>query len=259
MKNNVEKHNSSQGPLFLRKPEGAESSARLPSFYSPPVLKVEGTEKFPLSYSSDVYMTIRLKVTEFSRKQATLLAGQAIFEVALRGITITDWFILEFLYSYLLGTKLSPFDLKNPKELELSLLLKIILSSVDWIDLDGYEQLSDDVQVAIDSSQYVPSLRTYQSRKNLYRLDSYFQVRFVPIDNSFERQKNGTIRYSSYCKGYGESSRMGRRLKTRPSAELDGEPVDLEKERLINLNLQTIGKTLQLVMLEIKYALRKRS
>lgn len=257
MKDHSFDYNPSRDPLFLKDPEGAEFSTRLPSVYSPPILKVEGTEKFPLSYSSEVYMTIRLKVSEFSRKQATLLAGQAILEVSQGGLSLTDWFILEFLYSYLLGSKSSPLDLKNPKELELTLLLKIILSSVEWLDLEGYEQLPLDVQSAIEDCKWVPSLRTYQSRSDLYRLNRYFAVRFVPIDTLLERQK-GTIRYSSYCKGYGESSRMGRRLKTRPSAELDGEPVDLEKESLIKLNLPRIGQILQLVMLETRYALRKR-
>lgn len=250
-------YNPTQDPLFYKEPEGAEFSTRLPSVYSPPVLKVEGAEKFPLSYSSEVYMTIRLRISEFSRKQATLLAGQAILEISQGGISLTDWIILEFLYSYLLGSKQSPMELKNPKELELTLLLKIILSSVDWIKLEDYAQIPSDVLSAIENCKWVPSLRTYSSRKNLYRLDRYFAVRIVPIDTLRERQK-GTIRYSSYCKGYGESSRMGRRLKTRPSAELDGEPVDLERESLIKLNLPRIGQILQLVMLETRYALRKR-
>jgi hypothetical protein len=252
----IEKSNS-QVPLFLRKPEGAEFSPRLPSSYSPPILAVEGKEKFPLLYSADVNMTIRLKISEFSRKQATILAGQAILEVSQGGISLTDWLILEFLYSYLLGQKQEAFELKDSKEFELTLLLKVILSSVSWIELEGYEQLPQDVLSAIETSKWIPSLRTYQSRRSLYSLNRYFAVRFVPIDDLMER-RSGTTRYSSYCKGYGESSRMGRRQKTRPSAELDGEPVDLEKERLINLPLSRIGEILNLVMLETKYALRKR-
>jgi hypothetical protein len=256
MKKKTNNLSPQDSPFFLNS-EGAEFSSRLPSVYSPPKLSVEGKEKFPISLSADVNMTIRLKVTEFSRKQATLLAGQAIFEVAQSGISLTEWMVLEFLYSYLLGTKLDPLDLKNPKELELTLLLKIILASVSWIETSGYEQLPQEVLKVIEDCHWVPSLRTYASRKSLFSLDRYLVVRFVPIDNLLERNK-GTTRYSSYCKGYGESSRMGRRKKTRPSAELDGEPVNLERERLINLPLERISQILQMVMLETKYTLRKR-
>lgn len=257
MKNNSTKNSFSGSSIPLRKPEGAEFSPRLPSVYSLPVLQVEGIEKFPMSYSTDVNLTIRLRVKEFTRKQATLLLGQSLYEVANYGITLVDWMSLEFLYSYLLGQKQSPMELKNPKELELTLLLKIVLSSGTWIELEGREQLPEDILSAIENCKWVPSWRTYSSRRNLFQLNKFLEVRLVPVDNIIERQK-GTIRYSSYCKGYGESSRMGRRQKTRPSSELDGEPVDLEKDNLIKLPFQRISQILQLVTLEIKYSLRKR-
>jgi hypothetical protein len=257
MKNISEKKSFSSSSIPLRKPEGAEFSPRLPSVYSPPNLKVEGYDKFPLSYSIDVNLTIRLKVSEFTRKQATILVGQALYEISRYGITLVDWLSLEFLYSYLLGQKLDPFELKNPKELELTLLLKIVLSSGSWLSLEDSEQLPEEILSAIVNCKWVPSFRTYSSRKSLFRIDKFLKVRFVPVDVIFERQK-GTIRYSSYCKGYGESSRMGRRQKTRPSSETDGEPVDLEKDNLIKLPFDRISQILHLVSLEIKYSFRKR-
>jgi len=241
-------------PLLPTK--GTEFSPRLPSDYSPPTLSIEGFEEYQKIYSSDVNLTIRLKVNEFSRKQATLICGQVLYLVAHKGLGILDWMILEFLYSYLLGSKLEYLQLKNFKEFELSLLLKIVLLSGTWIDLEGKSQLPEDIKLSILHSKWVPNKRTYHSRENLYRLDKFLQVRIVPIDNLIERSK-GTIRYSSYCKGYGESSHLGRRLKTRPSAELDGEPVDLEKETLPKVPLLEISQILQLVMLEIKYQNRK--
>jgi hypothetical protein len=257
MKNKNENLNSqdSSFPLFT---EETEFSSRLPSVYSPPKLSVKKSKgRFPISLSTDVNMTIRLKVSEFSRKQATILAGQALFEVAQSGISLGEWMILEFLYSYLLGNKLDPFELKNPKEFEISLLLKVILSSVSWIDPEGYEQLPQEILSLIEKSPWVPSLRTYSSRKSLFSLERFLVVRFVPIDNLIERNK-GTLRYSSYCKGYGESRQTGRCKKTRFSAELDGEPVNLENESLIKLPLQKIERILQLTMLEIKYTFQKR-
>lgn len=256
MESSRRKPNLSLDPLSLGS-RGTESSARLPSNYSPPTLAVEGAELFPLIFTTDVNLTIRLKVTEITRKQITLLAGQCLYEVLTEGLSLGDWITLEFLYSYLIGSKLDPLYINNPKEVELALLLKVVLIGGSWIGLEGKVQLPEDIQVLLRSSKWVPNSRTYQSRKEMFRLSKYLQVRIVPVDDLIDRSK-GTIRYSSYCKGYGESSRMGRRQKTRPSPELDGEEVDLEKENLIKFPLQQIGQLLQIVLVETRYKLQKK-
>jgi len=237
--------------------EGNESSARLPWDYSPPVLKVKGAEQVQFVYSCDVNLTIRLLVSEFTRKQATLLTGQALFEVAQKGISIGDWMILEFLYSYLLGSKEEALRLKNFKELELTLLLKVVLLSGTFMGLEGRKELPEDIKSLILASRWVPSYRTWHSRKVSFQMNKFLEVRIVPIDNLIERQK-GTVRYSSYCKGYGESSHMGRRQKTRPSSELDGIPVDLEKDQTVRLDLFEISTVMSLILKEIKYQHKKR-
>jgi hypothetical protein len=206
-------------------------------------------------YSSDVNLTIQLRVTEFTRKQATLLSGQALYKVATEGMGILDWMTLEFLYNFLLGSKLEPLNLKDSKELELALLLKVVLLSGTWMGLEEKGQLPEDIQNMIHSSQWVPTSRTFQSREQHFRLDKFLYVRIVSIDALTERSK-GTIRYSSYCKGYGESSHMGRRQKTRPSAELDGEPVKLEEETKVPLS--RISQILDLVLLETRYKTLQR-
>lgn len=235
---------------------GIESSARLPWDYSPPTLKVEGAEKFPFIFSSDVNLTIQLKVKEFTRKQATLLAGQALYLVLHEGLTIGDWITLEFIYSYLLGQKLEPLKVKNPKELELLLLLKIVLLSGTWIGLSGKSKLPEDIQLLLESSKWVPNKRTFSSRKVLFSLDKFLSVRIVPIDFLIDRQK-GTIRYSSYCKGYGESSHMGRRQKTRTSSELDGEDVNIEREETVRIPLELYSLLFNLNLLELKYTKKR--
>lgn len=236
---------------------GSESSARLPWVYSQPTLSIEGAEKFPLIYSKDVNLTIQLKVKEFTRKQATVLAGQALFKVAHWGLNLGDWMVLEFLYSYLLGSKLSSYKLKNFKELELSLLLKVVLLSGTWLGLEEKVMLPEDIQFLLLSSKWVPNKRTFHSRETYFQMNKFLSVRIVPVDALIERSK-GTIRYSSYCKGYGESSHMGRRQKTRPSPELDGEPVELEKEEYVNIPLNQYGQILQIVLKEIKYSFQKK-
>jgi len=240
MKSNKRKPNESHVAPFLEISDGNESSARLPWNYSPPTLKVEGADQFPLIYSTEVNLTIQLKVKEFTRRQATILCGQAIYEVVHEGLSIGDWITLEFLYSYLLGSKNDPMRVKNPKELELLLLLKIILLSGTWMKLEGKVQLPEDVLFLIENSKWIPNERTYYSRFFTFRIDKFLSVRIVPVDLMIERSKE-TVRYSSYCKGYGESSHMGRRQKTRPSAELDGEEIHIETEEEVILPLELYG------------------
>jgi hypothetical protein len=55
---------------------------------------------------------------------------------------------------------------------------------------------------------------------------NYLQAKTVPLELLIERS-GFSKRYSSYCKGYGEGGSLSSRSrKTRPSAELDGEPED---------------------------------
>lgn len=237
--------------------EGSESSARLPWDYSPPTLKVQGAEEYHMIFQENVNLTISLKVTEFSRKQATLLAGQALYQVSEEGLSLGDWMVLEFLYNYLIGSKREPLEMKNFKELELTLLLKVVLLSGTFMNLEEKVQLPEDIKSLLTASRWVPNRRTYFSRKVAFQLNKFLYVRIVPIDNFIDRSK-GTIPYSSYCKGYGESSRMGRRQKTRFSAELDGTQPDILREQALRLDLFNIQTVMSANLLEIKYKNRKK-
>jgi hypothetical protein len=238
-------------PDILR---GSESSARLPSDYSPPTLAVEGSEEYFGAISFDVQVTVRSKL-DLTRKQLCMLTGIALSDVAEKGLGLSDWMVLEWLYSSLLGNKQTPYERKDPKEFELSLLCKIVLLSGTWMGLEGKVKLPQDTQELILNSRFVPKGRTKASWRQSWNIAKFIEIRAVPLDVLLERSK-GTNRYSSYCKGYGESSRLGRRQKTRPSAELDGEPVDLEKDKMMNLDLQRISQLLTAVLLEIKYTNR---
>jgi len=239
------------------KTEVVESSARLPWDYSHPTLQVEGAEHFHMVYSTEVNLTIRLKVKEFTRKQATLLVGQSLYQVLTEGISIGDWMVLEFLYSYLLGSKQYPTQVKNYKEFELLLLLKIVLLSGNWMGLEEKVQLPEDIQNLLKLSKWIPNKRTFFSRKASFQMNKFLQVQIVPIDTLIERSK-GNERYSSYCKGYGESSHMGRRQKTRPSSELDGEPVDLDRENITLIPWDLVPLVQTTIQLERKYRPKKR-
>jgi hypothetical protein len=256
MKNSKRKlKNSLDSSLYLKNLRGSESSARLPSDYSPPTFAVKGSdEEYFGAISFDVQMTVRSKV-DFTRKQLCMLSGFALSEVTEKGLGLSDWMILEWLYCNLLGNKQEYLQRKDKVEFELCLLLKVVLLGGTWMGLEGKVELPEDIQKLVLSSKYVPSGRTKASWKQSWNLEKFLEIRAVPLDVLLERTGN-TTRYSSYCKGYGESSRMGRRQKTRPSAELDGEPVDLEKDKMMNLDLLRISQILTAVLLEEKYTHR---
>jgi len=251
----LEKDLSLSTSLPSKESRGTEVSInRLPSDYSPPTLAVKGVEQVQKIITTDVQMTCRSTIF-LTRKQICMLAGIALSDVAVSGLNLSDWMVLEFLYSSLLGNKQSPYERKDRMEFELSLLLKVVLLSGTWMKLEGKVKLPDDIQFLILSSRYVPNEHTKSSWRQKWNIAKFIEIRLVPLDVLMERSK-GTERYSSYCKGYGESSRLGRRKKLRPSAELDGEPVDLEKDKMMNLDLQRISQILSAVLLEIKYSKR---
>lgn len=234
-----------------------EFSPLVSSNFPPPTLEVEGVEKYQKIQSLDVSLTIRTKV-ELTRRQATLLAGQAIFEIISEGITLGDWMVIEFLYGFLLGQKQDFLRVKNSKELEILALLKLVLLSGTWIGLEGKSQLPDDIKFLLSNSQWIPSERTYFSRKKSFELKKFLEVRIVSTDDLMTRS-SGTKRYSSYCKGYGEGSSRARREKTLPSAELDGEEVNLEKEEHNNVPILLVSTLSQLYLLEVREKIRKFS
>jgi hypothetical protein len=246
----------SLAPPIIDSSRGNESSARLPSDYSHPTLSVEGAEKYSRTISFDVQVTVRSKV-DFTRRQLCMLSGIALSDVAESGLSLSDWMILEYLYTSLLGNKQDPFERNDPKEFELSLLLKIVLLSGNWMNFEEKVKMPEDVQNLILSSRLVPKGRVKASWRQSWDIKKYIEFRTVPLENLLERS-TGTNRYSSYCKGYGESSRMGRRQKTRPSAELDGEPVDMEKNKLIKLNRQDIPLVSHAFLLALKYSKKNR-
>jgi len=256
MKRNKRKSIPSQDSSFIESSRGNEYSARLPSDYSQPTLSVKGAEKYSRTISFDVQVTVRSKV-DFTRRQLCMLSGIALSDVIDQGLSLSDWMILEYLYSSLLGNKLSPYERKDQVEFELSLLLKIVLLAGDWMNFETKVQLPEDVRQLILSSRLIPKGRTKASWRQSWVIKKFIEIQTVPLDVLLERSTN-TSRYSSYCKGYGESSRMGRRRKTRPSAELDGEPVNLEKDKLIKLDRQNIPLATHAFLLELKYSRKNR-
>jgi hypothetical protein len=150
-----------------------------------------------------------------------------------------------------------PLEVKEEKEKEISLILIILLMAMKN-PTEERKDLPQDVKDWIQSSRWIPSDRTWGSWKSSLSFDLYFEIRTVPVEQVFERASNGTVRYSSYCKGYGETNTMGRKKrKTPPSPELDGEPVKIEEEGE-NLPLLLYQFYITFQELERKYKKSKR-
>lgn len=224
------------------------ASARLPSDYSPPTPKVRGVnDREKLSNLIDYQLTVRPKV-DLTRYHMSMLLELECWKASKNGIDLTSWLIIEYLWERLLGSN-KVWEIRDPNERRvLTLANMVLLSSQNtWLTLGESTQLSESLLTYLKETELLPSDRTIHSRLDYWRNEKFLEVRAVRLDVFMERESE-SVRYSSYCKGYGESSSKGRRQKTRPSAELDGEEVRPE----VVLTLKEIPNLLYLNLLEIK-------
>jgi hypothetical protein len=215
----------------------------------------EESNRFKELNESTFHMTVRNKVY-INRRKLCLLASGKSKEICLKGYNLFDYIFVEHLLNLLIGSS-SPLEIKEEKEKEISLIL-ILLLRVMKDPTEEKKDIPKDVKEWITSSRWIPSDRTFGSWKSSLSFDLYLEIRTVPVEQVFERASNGTVRYSSYCKGYGETNTMGRKKrKTPPSPELDGEPVKLEEEGE-NLPLQLYQFYITFQELDRKYTKTKR-
>lgn len=239
--------NSKASPI--KNLRGNGSSARLPSDYSLTNLRVRGIEgKSNLSELFDYQLTVRPKV-ELTQFQCSMLLEIKCFEVYKTGIDFVNWLTLEYLFSRLLGSK-KVWEIRDIKQRRVLTLANLILLTTQnsWLSLGEKTDLPKMISNYLEESGLLPSERTFFSRIEYWRPEKFLEVRAVPLDVFLTREER-TSRYSSYTKGYGESSRLGRRLKTRPSAELDGEDEDRPE---VVIPLVEIPNLLVVAMLELR-------
>jgi hypothetical protein len=232
------KLNEGDGPHLRVASDGSRSN---------PSQKEEEVIELPPNFNLEFNLTVRLR-QELSQKQASLLLAILNYQACHYGVNFGMYLSLEFLSSYLIGNKSSPLEIKDKFSRDCVYVSCIILSSLagrTWSLLDGNRVHQKIIQSLIEN-KLVMSKRTYGSRYTTYRPELLLEVRTVPVESLYERNKGNSIRYSSYCKGYGESHPSARRLKTKPSFELDG---DYEEKDFIKLD--EIPTLLILTQLEI--------
>lgn len=178
--------------------------------------KIEKT--FSLSIVS--HITIR-PVVELSRKRISLLLEQEIVRVASQGFSLEDYFVFEWLLNYLIGSQ-SIHNINKKKMSTVVYCANIILLSYrdNWNFFYRKTEIRQELRNLIDEIFGKYSDRKYQGRDPIFQIDKFLQVRIEDVETITERSQN-SIRYSSYCKGYGEGGRSVRRQSTRYSYELD--------------------------------------
>jgi hypothetical protein len=233
---------------FQTTQDSKRDSARLPSDYSPPIQKVRGVnDREQLSNLIDYQLTVRPKV-DLTRYQMSMLLELNCFLVTKIGIDLTGWITIEFLWNRLLGSN-KVWEIRDQNERRVLTLANMILlsSQNSWMTLGERTEINKSLLTYLEETEILPRERTVQSRLDYWKNEKFLEVRAVRLDVFMERESQ-SIRYSSYCKGYGESSSMGRRQKTRPSPELDG---DEERPEVI-LSLREIPNLLFLNLLELR-------
>jgi len=229
---------------------GNDNLAWLPSDYSPTnLISPKEIEKEISSISFGYQLTVCPKV-ELTRYQCSMLLEVLSMKVINYGINFSLYLCLEYLNSRLLGSK-QIMDLRNENERKVVYLSQILLRTIDgnWFNLGDLEKLPEQVVKDLRRiSNLLPTEREFQSRSQYWDTCKFLKVQTVRLDTFLERREISE-RYSSYCKGYGESSSMGHRKKTRPSAELDGEDTDRPE---VILNFSELQLLLDLVRLDIQ-------
>jgi len=184
--------------------------------------------------SSNVsHFTIRSKV-KLTEKIVRLLLEVEAIRVCQEGFSIQDYFSFNWMVEYLRGDH-DPIDNNSSSKTNFSVrLARIILLSFKgkWNLLLEKNPLDPRIVKWIEDNLLDKnSSRTYQSRKQYYQLSKFLEFRIVTVEDLIERSGN-SIRYTSYCKGYGESGRSVRHQRTRFSYELDRDdsPENLPEE-----------------------------
>jgi hypothetical protein len=176
--------------------------------------------------SKEFEMTIKTKVSEFSAKQASMILMICNVEALRNGIDLTLYLSMEYLYSYLTkSSSIRPEEIKEERLRQTCLLTDLILSTFrgEWVDLGERIQILDQqVREAVVESNWLPDKRTYNSWLPYWTPSRWLEVKIVPLNLETNRRSVFSEPYSSYCKGYGESSSRGPK-KTPYDSDLDGE------------------------------------
>lgn len=189
----------------------------------PPNTNTAGGNELISSLQSDYHLTVQLKI-KLDRRQVSLLLGILCYQCTHSGVTFPMYLQLLHLNEILIGNKIRASEIKNKFE-----RLSVELSQVIIRDLAG-KSLTFNEPILVSKKTKELLLRSkalmtrdvYKSRFTCWRPEWFLTLKTVPVDVIIERSGN-SVRYTSYCKGYGEGSGRTRKGRTPECFELDGE------------------------------------
>jgi hypothetical protein len=205
---------------------------------------VRGRDNSHFSFS--VHWTVRTKVTTMTDRTASILLKVLVFDQLLNGIDFTGYLSIEYLVARLMRGYLDPLDIREEKDRQAAMLGTLILASVrgTWINVQDRLKLPPSIIQDIAATGWLPDRRTLMSWKQYHKPRTFLEVLTVPLETYNEREHLG-IRYSSYCKGYGNGGHLSRTKKTRYDSELDGESTDRDSP---DFNLLEVEQYCQLLL-----------
>jgi len=256
MRKHSRNSNASGLKSHIVKPTSQRVASTLPDTTAPPSTnpkqwRSKQTERtFALSIES--HITIFPKV-ELTIKRISLLLEEEILRVSSEGFSLEDYFGFEWMINYLIGS--SELHKLGGKKMSTvvycaSLILRAYANNENLLyqKVHIHKFLKEFIEERFGSY----SDRKYQSRKTIYLKDKFLTVKIEDVNSVFERSSI-SVRYSSYCKGYGEGGRSVRKQRTRYSFELDREDSEREPEEFYSF-----GKTIhdQEILFEIEQLIR---
>lgn len=197
---------------------------------------------------TEYQLTVSIRV-QLTRRQIGLLLEVLNYQSVHFGVNFGMYLALEHLSSILIGQKTNTLEIKDENERRVSSVSQIILQCLGGCDLaiSDFCRLPSLISQKIIEEELIMEKRVFGSRYQKWQPENFIQIKAVPLSTQFERVKGTSERYSSYCKGYGESHPSAHYKKTKPSSELDGETEDRPY-----LSLTDIVKNLILNQLETR-------
>jgi len=194
------------------------------------------------------HWTARFKVMEMTPRKAAILLKVLMFEFLAKGLDLSGYIAVEFLVSYVQGSKRDPLEVYDERDRQACLLGNLILANIrgTWLTLDERIKIPPAIQQEILNSGWLPDVRTWNSWKQFWNVRSFIEILTVPLDTYNERELS-TSPYSSYTKGYGNGGHISRVKKTPYDSELDGESTDREPPVFTLQEIDTYNRLLFLL------------
>lgn len=169
----------------------------------------------------EIQWTVRPKVKLNPYQESMILKYLVAECCADAGWSFENYLRAFYLYDQLSGSG-GPRQIRDPRTRLVCLLAYVCLK---YIPVDG-DLKCEPLIAFLQTDQFVSVNRRVLGSIIRWGGDNWLQVRAEPLELLLNRSGD-SVRYSSYCKGYGEGGSLSAQTKrTRPSAELDGEDED---------------------------------